>query len=252
VLDIRNNSGGNNYLNRPIFYGLVKRADTIAKRGTFFAIIGRETFSAAQNLANQIDTHTEAILVGEPTGGSPNHFGDPLPMRLPNSKLQVGLSSVWWQDLDPRDFRPWIAPTIAAEPSSSDDRLGRDPALDAILAYSPEPSLTQLMRDALAKDRSELARAFATWKSDPHHKFLTGENDLNRLGANLFGENRADDAVAIFELNANVNPNSWLAQNSLGRAYAATKRPEEAKAAFERALKIRPNAPQTLSAMDPR
>jgi tetratricopeptide (TPR) repeat protein len=250
VLDIRNNSGGNNYLNRPIFYGLIKRADTIAKRGKFFLIIGRETFSAAQNLANLISEHTDAILVGEPTGGSPNHFGDPLGMVLPNSKLRVQLSSVWWQDLDPRDDRPWIPPQVAAELTSADDRIGRDPAMEAILNYKPEPPLTEIMRQALAKGRADAEQAFAGWRNEPRHKFLTGEGELNRLGAALFGEKRADDAVAIFEINAAANPGSWLAQNSLGRAYAAAGRKAEAAAAYERALRIRPNAPQTLSVMD--
>ena len=251
VLDIRNNSGGNNYLNRPIFYGLIKRAETVARSGAFFAVIGRETFSAAQNLANLLDEHTDAILVGEPTGGSPNHYGDSLRMELPNSKVSVGLSSVWWQDLDPRDFRLWIAPHIAAELTSGDDRTGRDPALEAIVNYAPEVALIDTVREALTKGgKAEAARALASWRSDPRHKFLNGESELNRLGARLFREKKPDDAVVIFELNASTNPDSWLAQNSLGRTYAAVGRKEEAAAAYQRALRIRPNAPQTLSVLD--
>ncbi len=250
VLDIRNNSGGNNYLNRPLFYGLIKRADTIGKRGTFFVIIGRETFSAAQNLANLLDEHTDAILVGEPTGGSPNHYGDSLRMELPNSKIPVQLSSVWWQDLDPRDFRRWIAPGIAAELTSADDRLGRDPALEAILNYTLEEPLSDRVSEALVRGgKSEATRVLNAWRNEPRHKFLTGESELNRLGASLFGK-RQEDAVAVFELNAATNPDSWLAQNNVGRAYAAVGRKEEAAAAFQRALRIRPNAPQTLFAID--
>lgn len=251
VLDIRNNSGGNNYLNRPIFYGLIKRSDTIAKRGTFFVIIGRETFSAAQNLANLLDEHTDAILVGEPTGGSPNHYGDSLRMELPNSKVTVGMSSVWWQDLDPRDFRLWIAPHVAAKLTSADDRLGRDPALKAVLEYAPEPTLTDVLRDALQKGgKTEAAHALLEWRNDPRHEFLTGEGEINRLGARLFAEKRPDDALAMFELNASLNSDSWLAQNSLGRAYASAGRKDEAAAVYAQALRIRPNAPQTLSVLD--
>ena len=66
----------------------------------------------------------------------------------------------------------------------------------------------------------------------------------------LFGEKKQADAVAIFELNASTNPDSWQTQNSLGRAYASTGRKEEAAAAYQRALRIRPNAPQTLSVLD--
>ena len=251
VLDIRNNGGGNNYLNRPIVHGLIARASTIARPGTFFCIIGRETFSAAQNLANLVSEQTGAILVGEPTGGSPNHFGDSLRMLLPNSKVPIQLVSVWWQDLDPRDFRPWLAPAVAAELTSSDDRNGRDPAFDAILHYAPEVPLGEQLRAAITKGGTdEAARVLASWRSEPRHKFLTGEDEVNRLGAALFGEKKQAEAVAMFEMNATANPESWQAQNNAGRAYAAAGRKAEAREAFARALRIRPNAPQTLAALD--
>jgi tetratricopeptide (TPR) repeat protein len=251
VIDIRNNGGGNNYLNRPVVYGLISRAATIGRRGTLFAITGRETFSAAQNLANQLEMHTNAIFVGEPTGGSPNHYGDTLAMRLPNSKVPVQLSSVWWQDLDPRDFRTTIAPDVAAELTSADDRLGRDPTLEAILSYQPETPVATLVRDALARGgKPEAQRVLQVWRAEPRHKFARIEDDLNTLGAGLFGEKKSSDAVIVFELAAELYPDSWRAQNNVGRAYVAVDRKPEALAAFRRALAIRPNAPQTLSAMD--
>jgi tetratricopeptide (TPR) repeat protein len=251
VLDVRNNGGGNNYLNRPILYDLIQRRETIGRSGTLFAIIGRQTFSAAMNFANMLDMYTSAIFVGEPTGGAPNHFGDSLTMTLPNSKVPVQVSSVWWQDQDPRDQRLWIAPDIAAEATANDDRSGRDPALEAIRNYKPEPSLSQRVRDALAAGgRAKAEEAIRAWRAEPAHKFLTGASELNSLGAALFGENRADDAVTVFELNAAVNPDSWLAHNSLGRAYASKGNAEAARAEYMRALEIRPNAPETLSALD--
>jgi len=38
--------------------------------------MGRETFSAAQNLLTDITKYTNAILVGEPNGSKPNHVGE--------------------------------------------------------------------------------------------------------------------------------------------------------------------------------
>lgn len=251
VLDIRNNSGGNNYLNRPILYGLIRRASTIAKSGTFFVVIGRETFSAAQNLANVVALHTDAIFVGEPTGGAPNHFGDSLPLTLPNSKLSLRLSSVWWQDFDPRDQRLSIGPDVAAPPRSSDDRSGDDPALAAIRAYTPSQSLTEVVRAALGNGgKAKAVEAVAAWKAMPQHAYATGLEELNRLAASLYGEKRESDAVIVFELNALTNPDAWLAHNSLGRAYSAAGKKDLALAEFRRALEIRPNAPETLSAID--
>jgi tetratricopeptide (TPR) repeat protein len=251
VLDIRLNGGGNNYLNRPILYGLVKRDKTIAQRGRFFTIIGRETFSAAQNLANLLDAHTQTIFVGEPTGGAPNHFGDSLRLTLPNSKLSINLVSVWWQDLDPRDQRLWIAPQLAAELSSADDRDGTDPALDAIVRYAPDESLSDIVRKAFGEGgKTKAAAVIASWKAEPQHKFSTGEEELVDVALEFYRANREADAVAVFELNAESNPSSWRAHHNLGRAYAAAKKNDAALAEFKRALEIRPNAPETLAAID--
>jgi len=251
VLDIRLNGGGNNYLNRPILYGLVKHDKTIAQRGKFFTIVGRETFSAAQNLANLLDAHTQTIVIGEPTGGAPNHFGDALRLMLPNSKLSINLSSVWWQDLDPRDQRLWIAPDVAAELSSADDRNGTDPALDAIIHYAPPESLSDVVKKAFAEGgKAKASSALASWKAKPQHKFATGEGDLTDLALEFFGADRDADAVAIFELNADSNPGSWRAHQNLGRAYASVKKKDAALAEFKRALEIRPDAPETLAAID--
>ncbi|MGH7454398.1 MAG: hypothetical protein ACRENG_23795 [bacterium] len=54
VLDLRLNGGGNNYLNRPVIVGLIQ-ARKINQSGRLFTIIGRRTFSAAQNLTNEIE-----------------------------------------------------------------------------------------------------------------------------------------------------------------------------------------------------
>jgi hypothetical protein len=251
VLDIRLNGGGNNYLNRPILYGFIKRDKTIAQRGRFFTIIGRETFSAAQNLANLLDAHTQTIFVGEPTGGAPNHFGDSLRLTLPNSKLSINLVSVWWQDLDPRDQRLWIAPQIAAEMSSADDRNGTDPALDAIVRYTSAESLADVVKKAFAEGgKTKAAAAIASWKAQPQHKYSTGEEDLVDVALEFYRANREPDAVAIFELNAESNPSSWRAHHNLGRAYAGAGKKDAALAEFKCALEIRPNAPETLAAID--
>jgi len=251
VLDIRENGGGNNYLNRPVLYGLIRHEQTLGRRGTLFVMIGRETFSAAQNLANVLDLHTNAIFVGEPTGGAPNHFGDSLRLTLPNSRVPVNLSSVWWQDMDPRDQRPWIAPDIAAERASIDDREGSDPGLQAIIDYKPAVPLSDRVRQALLEGGKEKASTVvAAWRAEPAHKYATGESELSDLGLQLFGEKRINDAVGVFELNAAVNGDSWRAHHNLGRAYAAAEKIDAARAEFMRALAIRRDAPETLSAID--
>jgi hypothetical protein len=138
VLDIRLNEGGNMSLNRPLIHHLI-RCDAINQWGRFFVIIGRHTFSAAMNLAVDLERHTRALFVGEPTAGRPNHYGENAEIILPHSGLRCTASSLWWQYSDPSDDRPWIAPDIPALLWSGDYAANRDPALDAALNYVYDP-----------------------------------------------------------------------------------------------------------------
>lgn len=60
----------------------------INQRGKLFVIVGRQTFSAAMNGAAEIERHTNAIFVGEPTGSSPNFVGETIGVNLTYSKMR--------------------------------------------------------------------------------------------------------------------------------------------------------------------
>ncbi len=245
VLDIRNNGGGNNFLNRQVVIDLIK--SKINRRGRLFVITGRGTFSAAQNLTNQIEKYTEAIFVGEPTAAHPNHYGDNRPFTLPNSKLIVRASTLWWQDLDPRDERFWTAPEIAAETSSEDYRSGRDAALQAVLEYVPGSALSELIAAAsMQKDLAEFLPKYKAFKANPKSKFVNSEAVMNTFGYALLGKQRVNDAIEIFKLNTEAYPNSANVYDSLGDAYQAAGRKEDAIKAYEKALSIDPNYSSSL------
>jgi len=131
ILDLRLNGGGDNTLLLPIVHGIIKR-DVLNQKGHFFVITGRLTQSAAQNLLNLLEKHTNATFAGEPTGERPNHYGEPVPFELPHSRMRVNVSTLWWQDLDPRDTRDATTPQLAAPLSSADYAANRDPVLEAI------------------------------------------------------------------------------------------------------------------------
>lgn len=97
IIDLRLNGGGNNYLNKPIITGLIE-TEKINKIGKLFVIIGKRTFSACQNLVNELDNYTNVIFVGEPTAENINFWGDNRPVTLPNSGIDISLSYLWWQD----------------------------------------------------------------------------------------------------------------------------------------------------------
>ena len=139
MLDLRLNGGGDNTLFEPLRERF-KTLPAFQTRGRFFVIIGRLTQSAAQNLTTFLERNTKAIFVGEPTGESPNHFGDPELLQLPSSGISINLSRKRWNDSFPGDQRPWTAPTLPAPLTLRDFRAGRDPALEAIWKASGSAS----------------------------------------------------------------------------------------------------------------
>jgi hypothetical protein len=118
----------------PLLHRLI--GSKVNLRGRLFVIIGRATFSAAQNLASYLDRHTEAIFVGEPTGSSPSFIGETVEFTLPYSKVRANVSDLFWQSTWPMDYRIWIAPTLYCPPTFAAFRANRDPALEAILSYN--------------------------------------------------------------------------------------------------------------------
>lgn len=138
IIDIRNNGGGNNFTSLPLV-NYLSNNPKINQKGKLFTIIGRETFSAASYFATKMELNTSTIFAGEPTGGSPNHFGDSRPVFLPNSGLQVRLSSLYWQNSFSFDKRNTTFPQIPVEITAKDYFTGKDPVLDAVLACKIEP-----------------------------------------------------------------------------------------------------------------
>jgi hypothetical protein len=131
IIDVRLNGGGNNELNRPIWHALLK-SDRLNKKGRLWVILGPRTFSAAMNFVDDIELNTNATFVGEPTGETPNMWGDPVNLTLPNSGIVVQTSTLWWQTGDPRDKRPFRAPDLPADMTFFDYENNVDTALNAI------------------------------------------------------------------------------------------------------------------------
>ena len=140
IIDLRFNSGGDNTLNRSLLHALI-RSPELREPGSLFVITGRGTFSAAMMFAIDLEKHTNAIFVGEPTGASLNHYGDSRKVQLPNSGLTIRVSTLYWQYAGPNDKRLALQPHIPAELSSGDFDNGHDPAMAAILALSDERQL---------------------------------------------------------------------------------------------------------------
>ncbi len=133
IVDVRHNPGGDNTTYAPLI-DVLRRNQSINQPDGLFLITGRATFSAAGNFVTEMERATNVTLVGEPTGGSPNQYGDTVSVILPNSGLEARVASIYWQKSAPDDMRLTHEPDIAVDLASGDYFGGRDPALDAILS----------------------------------------------------------------------------------------------------------------------
>ena len=92
-------------------------------------------------LVEQLEAQTHTRFVGEPTGGSPNQYGDANPFSLPNSGLVVRISTLYHQRSQPDDQRVWHKPDIPVPLSSADYFNHHDPAMETILMDTPTSSV---------------------------------------------------------------------------------------------------------------
>jgi hypothetical protein len=132
VLDLRNNTGGNSGLMEPLLLALERRPEWSSGDG-LYTIIGRATFSSALMNAFDLKVRTRAILVGEPTGGKPNHYGQVSSFYLPTSGIRVFHSTRFFR-LSATDV-PSLEPDVGVELRSRDYFEGRDPVLEAVLGF---------------------------------------------------------------------------------------------------------------------
>jgi tetratricopeptide (TPR) repeat protein len=240
VLDIRLNGGGNGYLNWPLIYDII-RSDKVNQKGKLFTIIGRQTFSAGTMCAVYLERHTNTIFVGEPTGGSPNGYGEHSQIVLPNSRIAVAVSTLYWQESDPRDERPWIPPQVAEELTSTDYKANLDPAMKAILEYVPEPNLAEVVHaSVLTGNLDSLQRQIEDYKAKPGNTYRNFEAEVNRLGYSLMAEGKIEAAIQVFKLNVNAYPHSANVYDSLGEAYAHNGEKQLAIQNYRKSLELNP------------
>lgn len=133
VLDVRDCGGGNSNLNPYLINHILKRP-ALNTGNHFFTVIGRNTYSAAINLVNDLEYRTNTTLIGEPAGSSPNYIGESNVLQLPYSRLYLIISNRYHQGgaNNSLDKRPWIAPHILIEPAPDDYRNNRDPVMNFI------------------------------------------------------------------------------------------------------------------------
>jgi len=129
VIDLRNNGGGNSNIMNPFIQELAHN-QKVNQKNHLFVIIGRQTFSSAILNALDLKKKTKAIMVGEPTGGKPNHYGEIKFLKLPNTKMVVTYSTKYFTHA--KKDTPSLMPDIPVEFSYRDYREKRDPFIEAV------------------------------------------------------------------------------------------------------------------------
>ncbi len=133
------------------FYNSIKDGDTYSyvnkqKRkplnsaltftGRTAVLIGPNTFSSANMLADGIRSYRLATLFGEPTGEPGNDFGEMYQFMLPHSHIIARASTKMFTraDGDEKNFDP-ILPDILVKPSPRDLKEKKDPVLESAVNW---------------------------------------------------------------------------------------------------------------------
>ncbi|MEM7315314.1 MAG: hypothetical protein AAF497_19410, partial [Planctomycetota bacterium] len=128
VLDLRGNSGGDSRIFQPLLTYLSQHPH-LNHPNRLFVIIGPQTFSSALMNAIQMQQRTKATLVGEPTGGKPNHYGEIRTLTLPNCQWNVMYSTRQFQLAKDKKVTT-LSPAKTIKTTFADWAAGRDPVLE--------------------------------------------------------------------------------------------------------------------------
>ena len=244
IIDVRLNGGGNNYKNKAVITGLIA-SEKINQPGHLFVITGRRTFSACQNLVNEMDNYTNAIFVGEPTSENINFYGDTREVKLPNSQIIVYLSFAWWQDKPQWENADWLAPDIPVEMTFEQYRTNQDPVLDAALNmdntnYIGDP--TAYLKELYINGQyDELKTEAAKLVKDPRYSAVNFEQEFNNTGYGLLNQGSTEAAIFVFQLNTQLFPESANTWDSLGESHLKTKQIDQAKKYYNKAISLDPD-----------
>lgn len=131
VVDLRGNGGGNSLQFERYFMPELKKHPQLDHPERLFVLIDRGTFSSASDNAARLRIDSRATFVGEPTGGSPNGYGEVRRFQLPNSGAQVSYSTKYFKNMD-TDITS-IQPDLQVEIPARAVFSGQDPVLDQLL-----------------------------------------------------------------------------------------------------------------------
>jgi C-terminal processing protease CtpA/Prc len=104
--------------------------------GKVAVLIGPETFSSANMMADGIKSYRLATLFGEPTGEAANDFGEMFSFMLPNTGIVARASTKMFTRADGDEKNPGpVMPDISVSPTQQDIKQKKDAVLEAALNW---------------------------------------------------------------------------------------------------------------------
>jgi len=243
ILDVRFNGGGSNNLNKPIITGVIEQ-QKINQVGKFMVIIGRQTFSACQNLVNELSNYTNVVFVGEGTAENLNFYGDANVVSLPNTQIPLYLSYAWWQDKPHNQNAESTTPHVLVGMNFEEYINNADPVLDAALSFSGENFVTNPM-DHIANlffegKMDQLRTDVISMVQDPRYSFFDFESEFLNSGMSLLGRDHIA-AITIFEMTSQIYPESPRVWSALGDGYSKAGDTTKAQDLYKKVLSLSPS-----------
>ena len=246
VIDVRFNSGGNGYLLPPFVREFVLRGDSFS-RVKLYIITGKDTFSAASNFIGRMLKATNAVTVGDIAPGPLNWCSDTIEFLLPNSRLMVSISTMFWQEGSATDNRGYYPPEYYMPLTFKDYSSFTDPVLDAIKNNEVKSLKDILFHDGVNEFWSEFRRREKVYGPAEGWFPYTSFDIARYVYYTLYPAGKTDEAREIFRLNTVLHPEDIRAWYFLADLYEGNGEVKEALECYDKLISIEPYIPYAQS-----
>lgn len=100
--------------------------------GRIYILTSKNTFSSAVLFANTFKINDIATIIGEPSGNSVSHYGDPIHKMLENSNVSIFVSTKYWESPDGSN-ESILKPNVLIVKNQKDIIDDNDPVIEWLL-----------------------------------------------------------------------------------------------------------------------
>jgi CubicO group peptidase (beta-lactamase class C family) len=123
------------------------------------------------------------------------------------------------------------------------------PAFAWLKIQEPVPALASFVRTMREQGVARALDAYRASRRPGAVDAPLSESAVNSIGYALLRDQKAQDAILVFEMNAEDHPQSWNVHDSLGEALAAADDTARAVKAYERSVELNPGNANGIAAL---